>query len=318
LFIDHIEGSGGVLNSKFDPGFFGSYWQQYTCDIMDDLQSNFPHWDASLEGNVSDTELAVEAAARTSPSRPHVDIPANILELGSIVDLIRTSGTRLIERVGSSNLRLQFGILPLVGDLAKLADFQDQVARRIKILDRLASPKGLRKTVLIDTYSGTASDWKTMQSNRGFYALPFNQITTRTIKVHCRWLPTVNYGAMSLADKQRLAFRAVLGLTVDFSTLWEAMPWSWLVDWGSNVGDWFQANRNLVPATLSGVHVMRESHTEYTTYPWESDQVTLSAIRVKRMTKTRGTASVAPSVHFPFLDGRQMGILASLAVTRRR
>lgn len=114
-----------------------------------------------------------------------------------------------------------------------------------------------------------------------------------------------------------LIHRSLYGLTVDASTLWEALPWSWMIDWASSVGDYFKANRNIVPATLMGVHIMRHTKTVHECDAHISGTTTMEGIRVVKETKTRNPSFVAPAAHFPFLSGNQMGILASLAVTRR-
>lgn len=316
LWIDHIDTSGGRLNSKYDPGYWGSYWQQYVVDILDDPVSAFPHWDSSLEGHRTVASFATEAVSRTNPSKPYVDIPVALFELGDILTLIKNTGDSIIQKLGKNNLRLQFGLLPLIGDINKLTLFQDALAQRMKVLDKLRSTNGLRRTMTLGTYVGNAVVWKTMQSVGGYYALNFTQQTTRKVRAHVRWLPDVNYASMSLTERQRLAVKALLGNTLDISTVWEAMPWSWLIDWGFNVGQFFASHRNIVPAMLSGVTVMTETITTYQSPSWESDTVTLEGVSVKAIRKLRQVGNVALAAHFPFLTGRQMGILASLAVTR--
>lgn len=296
---------GGRVNVFNSPG---NFWENYRVDFLD--ATSFSHL-GSLQDKL-DSDYATQAVARTNPSRPYVDIPINILELGDIARTLRREGFRSIAALGRQNLRYQFGIAPLVGDLVKLANFQDQVARRISELERLQSPRGLRRTVKLDAWTEQASYSRVMQSNQYFWTDMVTQTTMALVKGHVRWLPDTNYRPMTSSDRQRLAFRSVLGLTFDSSTVWEVIPWSWLVDWCSNVGQFFAAHRNIVPATLSGVHIMRETKSWFQT-PGGIN----TPINVQLHTKTRNPAAVVPVAHFPFLTAGQMGILGSLAVTRR-
>lgn len=302
----------------------------YTADVLGN-ESNFPH--LSVSGGPSNIDAATRAAARTNPSRPYVDVPVNILELGDVIKQIRNRGsgilfnaheltrtnrrTRHVRNVARTNLQYSFGIAPLVGDLVKLINFQEQVARRVQEIERLRSPKGLRRTVSLGTNSSSAVVSKYCQTNYAFYVADFAVATTEEVRVHCRWKPTNSVLSLAGPEEMRaLAKRAVLGLTVDSSTLWELVPWSWLIDWGVGIGDYFKANRNIVPAELAGVHVMRHTKTRYTTPGQGSGANTMTSILFNRESKTRSPSFVAPTAHFPFLSGKQVGILASLAVTR--
>jgi len=111
-----------------------------------------------------------------------------------------------------------------------------------------------------------------------------------------------------------------MGLTVDLSTVWQIMPWSWLVDWGGNLGTFLKANRNIIPAQLTQCCVMLHTLTE-----WDSPGLSgiknstpysLEPIKIQRESKTRTSVSPSVTAQFPFLSGNQVGILASLATTR--
>jgi hypothetical protein len=307
LFIDHVSIDGGRVNVINDPN---NYWENYRVDWLD--FDNWSHLSPGLGQDRLNVDYATEAVARTNPSRPYVDIPVNVLELGDIARTIRRQGLDSIAALGRQNLRYNFGIAPLVGDLVRIAYFQDQVQRRIREMRRLEAPRGLRRTLSMGSWGQEASYDRVMQSNQYFWSDTVFQSTTQNIRAHVRWNVGSGYDALSMADRQRLAFRAVLGLTIDAKTLWEVIPWSWLIDWCSSAGNFFAATRNIIPALLSGVHIMRETHSE-----WRTNGGINSPIRVSRTTKTRDPSFVAPVAHFPFLTAGQMGILASLAVTRR-
>lgn len=336
--IDHSEGIADQYNSpdcapltinkwwftgmKMDRAGskFGNKFVGYTPDA---LNTNATWPIRGVSGLLDDVTYATRAAARTNPSRPYVDIPVNILELGDIAQLIRSTGRNIIERAAGHNLRYQFGIRPLVGDLVKLMNFRDQLSRRIKELERLQGPKGLRRTLSLDSGSSSGKTGTIfMQSNLASVNAVFDWVTSVEVKAHVRWRAGGGLGRLkTAADRERAATRAILGLTIDSSTLWEGLPWTWMIDWCTNVGDYFKANRNIVPATLIGVYIMRHTRTEYS---WGGANFSsnptghCSGGSFFREQKLRSSSvPVAPTAHFPFLDGNQVGILGSLAVTRR-
>lgn len=120
-------------------------------------------------------------------------------------------------------------------------------------------------------------------------------------------------------DMRALARKAVLGLTFDGSSAWQLIPWTWLTDWCLNIGDWFRANRNIIPAQLESCSVLKHTRSEYISAPWStpygSVTMSLSEGRAIAEDKERIPASPIPIAHFPFLSGNQLGILGSLAVT---
>lgn len=339
LAVDLWSIDGGRLNGP-DQGYYAAWFQNYLCDAFE-TQANFPLQLGFTEAQ-SDIAVATMAAARSNPSRPYVDLPVAALELGDVTQLLRDVGRSHLRnnkwgspirtprpsflggdattRAANSNLMYQFGIGPLVSDLVKLTNFKDQVDRRVGEINRLIENKGLRRTMKIANYSKTGITNRILQSQGWYVQEDLTWVSTQEVKAHCRWLPTPSFPADRSDDRMRnLAKRAVLGITLDASTMWEAMPWSWLIDWGSTFGTYFKSQRNIIPAVLSGVHIMRHTRTEYT-HPGLDQPPTfphwLSSTRVVVDKKQRAPSFVAPTAHFPFLNGRQVGILASLAVTR--
>lgn len=318
LMIRSLHVDGGELNTRPEFSTFNIQFRNLVPDGIDWGNLAFEHVGAPTGGDRTNASYAVSAAARTNPSRPYVDIPVNILQLGEVTRLIRRRGQSILRELGRENLRYQFGIAPLVGDLVKLANFQEQLNRRLAVLERLSGPTGYRRTVTIGSWTNQRQSGHTMMSWGAHYGVTRTDTTSEIVRVHLRWMPQASLSHLTAAEREHLAMRSVLGLTVDPSTLWEIVPWTWLIDWASNVGDWFIANRNIIPANLSDISVMRETHTEFSFPRHEGRTFVANAATVNLRTKSREKVSVnAPSAHFPLLTGNQMGILASLAVTRR-
>jgi hypothetical protein len=198
-----------------------------------------------------------------------------------------------------------------------MVNFQDQVHRRIKIIERLKSPRGYRKTVTLDKLSAQDAVGIVWQSADTWIASNTDRSATRIIKGHCRWIPSVDFNKISQPELVGMAKRAVNGMTLDFSTLWEAMPWSWFIDWTTNIGPFLMAQRNIIPASLESVVLIETTVAENTIPALRTDQHAMSKGKMSWEIKRRFSWPVVPTAHFPFLSGNQMGILASLAVTRR-
>lgn len=341
LHIEHFEVSGGKINKPSSDGFYDPHFEDYLADGLRDY-AGFPHI-SPLPGKLSDLDYGALAASRTNLSHPKVDVPANILELPDTVHLLLnsprwlTGGMGLDNQVrkgrayrslyygskaaGTTNITYQFGIAPVVGDLAGLLDIHGDIQRKIDGFNKLQGKTGFRKTVNLGSFDVSDERYMTLQSNRAFINVPVKIRTKQWVRGHVRWLPD-NYPNQlySPATVRAMARRAALGLEgplgLGFSSLWEAVPWSWLIDWCSNLGAYLDAQRNALPAKLGGVSIIERTLTEYTGPSYYDGNLHMGDWMVTRESKQRRLTGVIPHVHMPFLSGTQMGILASLLTAR--
>lgn len=132
----------------------------------------------------------------------------------------------------------------------------------------------------------------------------------------------LNSSRPSLRDDLRLH---ALGLSPeDFSleTLWNLVPFSWMVDWFSNVGDVFANVRAFQTAGLSMTYGYTTSYAIHDgQYHWELykvNELTASgdvAFTQKRVLRRRATP-FGFNVSFASLSNSQVAILAALAATK--
>lgn len=325
LTVDRRVWEGGRINKAPGGSSTGSWFRQYLCDYALGLSNIYhPH----VPGVPSHTDVATSAAARTNPSRPYVDLPVAIKELADIPLLVRDSGRTLIHKLAGANLKYQFGIAPLASDIAKLVKFQDAYNFRVKELNRLFGEKGLRRTVSIGEYTTKDSGWyTTLQSEDAYIRSLTSYVSTVKIRAHCRWKPAMAIPNSHMVPKtvRKRLFEAMLGISgnrlnlTHVSQLWEALPWTWLVDWCGSVGDFLMSQRNIIPAELSSVKVITHRKTEL----WfeaasSSNGAQCSKAYCYLETKTRNGAVLAPIAHLNILSDNQVGILASLLAIRRR
>lgn len=319
--VDHIYLQGGKINQKVKDGgsYFTAYFDDYTADTF--TFSGKPQFPliTSYPGEKSTSLYAGEALARTCPNHPIVDCVQNVGEAGDIPRSLIHRGETLLKLIGSETLRLEFGIRPLLKDIKKTIDFADGVHKRLQQLQKFRDFGGFRKTVTLDELSN--SQWNnniTLQSSGAFFTDSFETIGHRKIRGHVRWLPQADFKKFTQREMLAMAKRAYFGLEFSFSGYWEAMPWSWFIDWYSNLGNMLELSRNTVPCTLQSITIMRETSSESVTHKQDDGVRVISPGIVTKVRKERYPGSATLDVQLPILSGEQMGILAALLVTKSK
>jgi hypothetical protein len=271
--------------------------------------------------------------ARTNPSRPEVAMPNFIFELKDIPELLHLKGLEFEKEPRFINLsrvpkhknsvaERYFGWNLLFQDLGRLLNFTDQVNRRVKELKALYTKRGLRRVRTV--FTGQAAQTSGLQVFQSFNAWVDGWIETHTsVKTWatCKWQP--DYPDIPSADELLWTARRVVH-GWDFSSngigsiLWEAVPWSWLGDYMSDVGDFFNAHRNAVGATAIDGCVMNHTVTSSTMkFNSISAGFTASPSAYAIDSKYRELSLAGLSVNLPFLGSRQLvtllGITANLS-----
>jgi hypothetical protein len=290
------------------------------------------------------------AIARCAPRNNVADLAASLVEtyrdgiphlLGSAVWESKARNFRnLHSSLGDEYLNVQFGWEPFLNDIH---DFSHGVTRLNKVYNDFAQGSGkvVRRrydfpptTTSTDTklYASTgpaiigqrdSSYWyKEMQG--GFGAVYRNRQTTVR-----RWFSgAFTYYVPPMGNSfVEHANRAVetLGLDLNAESLWEMAPWSWAVDWFTNVGDllhnvnsWSADGLVLKYGYIMEHSVVRDTYTfvgdcrflPATTFP---ETVVLVTETKKRRRATPFGFSLSP-----VLTDRQKAIAAALGLTRLR
>jgi len=326
FYVDAFEMIGGRINGHDNAG---TIWEGYIADAYSNPGDFVHHQPGDSPDNLA---AATTGARMTNPSRPLVDVPAEIAQLYQVPDLIRTNGLDWRGRPkkgfeeapfgirgAQAYVETKFGINPYIDDLIKLLNFKEALNKRSKEIEK-AKQRGLKRTVTV--YNGSVNSeelpWL-VQSNFGYFVVPSRWISTEEVRVHCRWFPSATFFPWESNDEPLIeqARRALLGKTIDMATAWELIPWSWLMDWCGTVGDYLVATRNVVGVHLGSVSVMRHQRSEY--HMGSSNlngNARVQPCVVKRDTKNRTLSTVFPEAHWPFLNEDQMGIAASLTVLK--
>lgn len=292
--------------------------------IVPDPRSKFPQY-STLQLN----NLAWQILAQTNPSRSHVNVPAFLGELRDVPKLVKDWGGGLLRKIAKGNITYKFGIAPMVSDLRKLVKFSDSVNQRMRMLKKLRDGKTIRKRVSLGTAEmSDPISRELIHSNGAFLYGGFQPFYAMKAWGTAEWklLPDTDLPMMNEDELKKLATRLSLGISTRgaLEAAWELTPWSWFIDWFSNVGDVLAATNNTVPCTWGRVAVMRHSEcrVHVTEDPVGSDTwPTYSGwYKLVRRRKERWSASPTipvPLPYLPFLDKGQLSILLSLAALRR-
>lgn len=323
LTIDRFSfvGGGTITQNVLDPNppFFGTYFYPgFVADGFTNGGGLFPLI-TSYSGEQSTVAYATQAAARTTPNHPNVDMIQNVLELGDIPRAVQVASKNAVEKMAEDNLRNEFGLKPIIKDINKLLDFAHLFNKKMEKIMKLKETGGYRSTVTLDKLSEVfACNNVAIHSSGVLFVDSWEAVGKRVIRGHVRWLPNADYSKYTQVEMSAMAKRAVIGLEANFSGLWEGLPWSWLIDWYSNVGDLLMLTRNIIPVTLNGVSIIRTTTTTSTTHLINNGTQTIHPGTVIKERKERYPGSVTLEAHLPLLTASQMGILASLLVMKTK
>lgn len=282
--------------------------------------------------------------AISNPARPEIQLPVFWLELKDLPDMLRQAG-RIAKRIyfergswanlirpghvtkdmAAANIAIQFGWRPLVSDIWKIATLQDSVEKRRKELSKLNSSKGLKRRVGLGSTSllqtGSAQVWSTHGIGT---TVPTKTVHTLKAWGTARWRPTAGLPTWMPTDGELR--RQLTGLSADAILLnvWEALPWSWLVDWFIPVGQTIGAANRTVATPVSACVMQTRTTTTY----YEGRTINqgppiwsiTGGMKTSKIHQRSVMGAVIPSntASFPTLGANQLSILGSLAVLRAR
>ncbi len=341
LTIDRFTYQG---EKKFPiPEFTGSYSWSGRAITLDrfpvrDLaspnssSSSFNSSHIPVGGSPTLASAAAKIAADTNPSRPLLDLPVFIFELRELPNLLLQRSKNIGVDIARGRLSLEYGWKPLINDLLGLLEFKRAFNDRVIEINALRR-SGLRRKRIVFNGSSTPESFdhaSALMNEQGLIVLGHSdKVTTEKVTGFVKWMPDEDIprhlGLWNETAEQKALF-ALLGLNptiADASTLWEILPFSWLADWCSNMGDYLAAHRNIVGAHIEEILIMRHYLTEHKisikaggsldeqlnftrnlrTQPW--------ALRYHE-TKTREPTSLGVSAHMPFLNERKVMILADI------
>lgn len=333
LMIDrvtrHYDPIGGnSKNSVTDPTY-----TIYDGNWMYEFQQTSGASHLSLAGLPSNNQVGIQTLSRSNPSRPHIDLPLFLYELREIPQMLKYLASYLkrtgqplpfdtVSDVGGLVLTAEYGIKPLVRDLQKFFDFQSQVSAVEKRIRALNSRGGIHSKVDIGNWTGYARSTPVFNSEGGIVISgTVDKLTVCSIWGTTRWSADLTHDYPVTNDEiLRKARQVVLGTDIGIDTIYNGIPWSWLLDWASNTGSYLSTFRNTIPAKHSKVCVMKHRKTTETGKKTSSNGTFMTggkSFMTVHETKERSVMPfLLPELSLPNLTARQLSILGSLAVQR--
>lgn len=232
---DGLTPLGRVYNGKNSPyGYAGNF-----CVKADEpWWGTLPYKDGAAWG--------AEAFRKMKPTKPSMSGLNSLYELREFPATILGLKKRVksMKDAGDYHLNLQFGWLPLISDVKKLINDQQKIQKRLDwLLRNNGRPVRIKKEIADFSYNGTEDGeaWGIVIPN-GFNLVKSTPRYRRNVDVidkiwaSAQWRFFLPEGPKNPEYKHKLLMR-LYGNQITPSVLYNAIPWSWLVDWFSNVGD---------------------------------------------------------------------------------
>lgn len=289
----------------------------------------------------SDVEFITRAVAGTNPSKADFDAPVFLAELRDVPSLLKTAGETISKYGANEFLKWQYGWRPLVKDLQKFMNVSSRLHRRVSMLKNLKEqgiivrkykPPNRFERVIVPY--GPSDYWPSHivpghEDMCPVYMDAYISIE-RWASVH--WKADNPSGLPDTDDERmRLAMRAAYGGTIDGSTLWEAMPWSWLIDWNTNMSEFLASERNVIGASpvknclMKTTQIISSFHVGASTNPLPEGFKNLSvssvpgketSIRKERLIDLEPSAVVTGEITMINSDVFKQSILGALSIQR--
>lgn len=157
-------------------------------------------------------------------------------------------------------LAYSFGWKPLVSDLSTLWNITQKVEERDRYLRKLEHGTYLRRKLGggVVQQSKTSNGYEVPASDGGYIL----QADVEILEKQKAWF-TANAKLLSpplpASDRHRTLMNEALGLNVSPGTLWNMIPWSWLIDYFANFSDFMSAQRGNYIISIPSMCVMVRS-----------------------------------------------------------
>jgi hypothetical protein len=247
------------------------------------------------------------------------DIPRNIRDLGNDILLHDGPPNGIFKTHANDYLVWTFGIQPLISDLQQSLKFIKRTESRLDDLNGFSRPNGVSKNRTIYKETSPRQFWGTSYCTGvyGAQAVFSTYLTTsRKIWGSVNWqIPPENLPPKDSSNRWALANRLANGLQISPSTLWNAMPWTWMIDWFSNIGDFIDIAGNAIGARSGRYCVMEHVRVQCHCESGSPGFTPLDGAFYETKARTP-MPFVYPEVRLPFISNGMAGILSSLAIQR--
>ena len=207
-----------------------------------------------------------KALAGLNPGVPLVDLPLFIFEFKDLPAMLKNLGEVLLKRapnaqaIANAGLAYSFGWKPLISDLRTLWNLTQKVEERDRYLRKLEHGTYIRRKLGGGVVQhSTASNGFEVPASDGGYII---RADVEILEKQKAWF-TANAKLLSpplpASSRHRTLMNEALGLNVSPATMWNMIPWSWLIDYFANFSDFMSSQRGNYVISIPTMCVMVRS-----------------------------------------------------------
>ncbi|DAD52555.1 TPA_asm: maturation protein [ssRNA phage SRR6255733_5] len=284
----------------------------------------------------NEDSLRNQAWDRLRPDKPQMDLALAIFELREIPEMLRQRFLhRGLNGIGDYYLALKFGWEPLLRDVRNFVLTMFDAKKRLTQLQR-DQGRPVRRRVNMSHTEGKSDIVK--GQSYGAWDMP---LVTQAYAGPPHFEDWVEWGSSTWASGQFVfylpefkdswqwkakMYSRIMGLTPSPATVYKAIPWSWLVDWFSDLGTYIENNAGTsVVDSLVANYAYAMQHKYIRTCKtttgniFVGDSFTSASATTKRIYESKGRTVLGvfgPSVSQGSLSDRQVAILGALGLSR--
>ncbi|UJQ85908.1 MAG: putative maturation protein [Garnievirus faecadaptatum] len=312
-----------LLRWKLKPGTITgeeAVWPVYGLDNMPYLNQPSPDFLPGADSAFIDPNAALtKVASWSSPGKAIVSLPNFLYELRELPAMVfkKKPTGRDPTKGNNSVAEINFGWAPTFSDIQKLFEFTAQFEQRKRELNAIYDRKGgLRRQRVVA--SSILSKTEVVAAHSFVCGVSVKRTNTTVARqwASLRWEPL--FGALAEKPSARdIAAKAALsihGWRANPKAVWDALPWSWLIDYFSNTGELLEALSNSFEYQPVNCCTMTLMHAKI------SDSVishtggfVVSPARAELVWKHRQPTSFAFKLNAPLLSTKQLVTLAGIA-----
>lgn len=209
--------------------------------------------------------LVTKGLANINPNKPLLDAPLFLFELREFPSMLRDLGHVLSRRlhprdVPNGYLAYSFGWAPLLSDLSNLIDLTKAMNQRLTYLKKARdSGVSMHRSLGKSQSRVSGGEYNLLPNGYGQYGLRSTEVTTTSDKYWMSSRMKITEDLPPPEDIPEFLLRNVLGLNMRPATLWNAIPWSWLVDYLFNIGDMLDATGGQLAWKCTSMCIMHRS-----------------------------------------------------------
>lgn len=314
-------------------------WEEYVGFQVPQFRgvSGSPTYTLPADSSWNVGDYGAQAWNLFKPGKPELSLSVSIAELRDLPRMLKSTlyAFRKEHRnIGSQYLNVQFGWVPFISDIQKLIVTTGKLDTLLTNLYKGNGKWHLRKGTVVNKEELVAmTEWTGTNGFAFSPALPTqlyqvptaktvsSSSTARRVWFSGRFRYYLPEDRMKTPEFRNNLIRKIYGLSISPAVLWEAMPWSWLIDYFSNAGDIFDNLSSGVAgdvvakyAYVMGYNIT--SHTQRSTVMSVDNQLIAGDIHREQIYKDRDAATPFGFNLSADLSARQLAILAALGISR--